>query len=361
MTGGKTKSEGMQATAGAALAPVVATMRRLIATGATGGPDEGDLQTFYGMVRYHLGWVDASFAPAEAATGKRLRPLLVVRCAEACGASAAEAAPLAAAVELLHNFTLVHDDIQDESAYRHHRETIWHRWGTAAAINTGDALYALAHEALYELATTAPALPPARLLGLARDFDRMALRIVEGQHLDLSHEGRWGGGEARYLAMIGGKTAAIMAFATRAGATVAGVDDAAVALFERFGRDLGLAFQIRDDILGIWAAQEVTGKPTADDIRRRKQSLPLIALDERARPDDRAELRRLYAAEGRPDEAVVARVLALLDRYEIADYCQGRVEAYHHDAGGALDQLAVRGVLAESLRDFLAGLEGRAY
>jgi geranylgeranyl diphosphate synthase type I len=212
---------------------------------------------------------------------------------------------------------------------------------------------------LYSLAEAPANVPAGRVLALARDFDRMALRIVEGQHLDLSHEGEWGGGEARYLAMIAGKTAAIMDFAARAGATVAGADDETAARFGAFGLALGLAFQIRDDMLGIWGMQEATGKPVADDIRRRKQSLPIIALDERADAGTRDELRQIYAGTAPLGAEAVSRVIELLARDEIEDYCQSRVDAYHHAARGALDHLAPQGVHAESLRDFLALLEGR--
>lgn len=359
MTSGQIES--MRPIPAAVLAPVEAAMRAALGSATPAGPCAEQLRAFAGMMCYHLGWADAALAPARLPGGKRLRPLLLVCCAEACGATVAAAAPAAAATELLHNFTLVHDDVQDESSHRHHRETIWHRWGTATAINVGDALYAVAHEALYALAEAPASLPAGRVLALARDFDRTALRIVEGQHLDLSQEGRWGGGEARYLAMIGGKTAAIMAFAARAGAIVAGATDGVIARYEAFGLALGLAFQIRDDMLGIWGAQETTGKPAAADIRRRKQSLPLVALDERTRAGDRAELRRLYAGDPPLAEEAVAAVQALLDRYAIAAYCQSRVDAYHDQARVALDQLAARGQAVGALRDFLTLLEGRAY
>lgn len=351
-------ARGLTSTA-QAMAPFEAAMRRAFDSIPLDGPGAADLRQFYGMARYHLGWADLDLNPASADAGKKLRPLLVIRCAEACGATAETAAPAAAAVELLHNFTLVHDDVQDQSTHRRHRETIWHHWGTAAAINVGDALFAIAHDVLYSLAEPPIGLPAERVLALARDFDRTALRIVEGQHLDLSHEGEWGGGEAHYLAMIGGKTAAIIDFAARAGATLAGADAETTDLCGAFGLAVGLAFQIRDDILGIWATQAVTGKPMADDLRRRKQSLPLIALDERADPADRAQLRRLYATP--PDEDAVAALTTLLDRYEIQDYCQHWVDRYHHEARTLLDRLDSRVASTATLRDFIAVLEQREY
>lgn len=341
-----------------ALDALVAVMRRQVEEPRWAGLDDDALARFYGMLRYHLGWADSDFAPAHADGGKRLRPLLLIRCAEACGADANAALPAAAAIELLHNFTLVHDDVQDESSHRRHRETVWYRWGAAQAINVGDALYAIAHDALYALAAPPHNVPANRVLTIARDFDRTALRIVEGQYLDLSHEGQWGGGVARYLTMIEGKTAAIIAFATRAGATLAGAGDEVTTIFTRFGLALGLAFQVRDDILGIWGTQSQTGKPAADDIRRRKQSLPIVALDEQANPAIRAELRDLYGA-ARLDETGVARVLALLHAAGIEEHCQGYVTRYHDEARVALDALASHGVCATRLRDFLDALEAR--
>lgn len=340
------------------LALVEAAMRRQIEALALAGPGANELRDFYGMLRYHLGWADANFAAVTADAGKKLRPLLLIRCAEACGARAADAVPAAAAVELLHNFTLVHDDVQDESSHRRHRETVWRRWGTAQAINVGDALFAIAHNALYQLAEPPYRVPAERVLAIARDFDQTARRIVEGQYLDVAREGRWGGSVARYLTMITGKTAAIMDFAARAGATLAGAEGETADLFGRFGMALGLAFQIRDDMLGIWATQDVTGKPAADDIRRRKQSLPIIALDESAAPSTRAELRRLYNAP-QLDEAGVARVLALLDAAGIEHHCQDHVTRYHRDARAALDLLTPRVAHSDRLRDFLDALAQR--
>ena len=342
---------------------VEAEMRRQVDAAEAEAPPGAAIAPFHGMLRYHLGWADADFAPVRADGGKRLRPLLLLRCAEALGgpAAATAAVPAAAAVELLHNFTLIHDDIQDESSHRRHRETVWRLWGTAQAINAGDALFAIAHAAVYHLAEPPCAVEPARVLAIARYFDCVALRIVEGQYLDLAQEGRWGGGVARYLATIEGKTAAIMAFAARAGAALAGADGETADLFGRFGRALGLAFQVRDDILGIWGAPEVTGKPAADDLRRRKQSLPVVALDEVGAPAARAELRSLYAAP-RLDEAGVARILALLDEAGIQVTCQAYVARYHDEARAILDTLTPRlGPLAgaDHLHAFLAALEGR--
>jgi geranylgeranyl diphosphate synthase type I len=189
----------------------------------------------------------------------------------------------------------------------------------------------------------------------------MALRIVEGQHLDLAHEGEWSGGEDRYLAMIAGKTAAILSFAAQAGAQIAGAAPAVVAACGEFGLSLGLAFQIHDDWLGIWGEQAVTGKPTADDIRRRKQSLPIVALDERANAADRATLRELYAAPAPLADAAVATIMALLAEYNIDAYCQQRAADYHDQTRLALTRLAAQGIDTSGLQDYLDLLVQRTH
>lgn len=334
-----------------------AEMRRHLEHAAELSPSAGRLDPFYAMSRYHLGWIGDADANGA---GKRLRPLLLARVAEALGAPVASALPAAAAVELLHNFTLVHDDIQDQSAFRRHRETVWRRWGAAQAINVGDALYAIAHEAVWALAEPPGAVPPRTILELTRDFDRTALRIVEGQYLDLANEGRWGGDESLYLATITGKTASLMAFCCRAGARLADAEAATVTALSDFGLALGLAFQIKDDILGIWAASSTTGKPAAADLRRRKRSLPVIILDGCASPAARAELRALYSGPELDDRAI-ARVLELLDRADIRNRCEAYVTRYHEAARASLASLGLPPKRGHELYRFLDALAARDF
>lgn len=330
-------------------------MRRQLELAAALSPVAGRLGPFYDMSRYHLGWIGDATASGA---GKRLRPLLLARVTEALGAPVARALPAAAAVELLHNFTLVHDDIQDQSAFRRHRETVWRRWGPAQSINVGDALYAIAHEAVWALAEPQAAAPPGAIIDLARDFDRTALRIVEGQYLDLANEGSWGGDESLYLATITGKTASLMAFCCRAGARLAGAEPATVTAMSDFGLALGLAFQVQDDILGIWGASSSTGKPDAADLRRRKRSLPIVILDARASPATRAELRALYAGP-ELDDGAIARVLELLDQADVRNHCEAYVTRYHEAAGARLDSLGLTPARGQEIYRFLDALAVR--
>lgn len=304
---------------------------------------DGPAPILPGMVNYHLGFGDADFRPAAltaAQRGKRLRPGIAMLACGAAGGEPLSAASLAAAIELLHNFTLVHDDIQDQSPSRRHRPTVWTLWGVGQAINAGDAIFAAAHRALYRLRDEG--VDGDLVIRLAEQFDTMTIQIVQGQSLDLGFEGRSDITPADYLQMIELKTAVIVRFAAWAGALLAGADDERAELFGAFGLALGVGFQVRDDLLGIWGASEVTGKAAADDIRRRKQSLPMLILRDRASASDRGRLDALYAAE-EIDEDGVRDVLDLLDRYRVRDEIEAQIAALHDGARVALSE-ALTGV-----------------
>jgi geranylgeranyl diphosphate synthase type I len=298
---------------------------------------DGRAPLLAGMVRYHLGYAGLDLAPVAGSTadrGKRIRPAVALLAAGAAGGDPGAAAPAAAAIELLHNFTLVHDDIQDESPTRRHRPTVWTLWGMGQAINAGDALFAAAHLPLYSLPRSGIASPELALR-LLDAFDRMTLEIVAGQTLDLEFEARAEISSADYLAMIAGKTAAIVRYAAWAGALLGGANDAAAEGWAEFGLALGLGFQVRDDLLGVWGAPEETGKAPADDVRRRKQSLPILILREQLPAANREELDRLYAAErvGGPD---VSRVLDLLAREGVRESVETEITRFHDRAAAAL-------------------------
>ncbi len=299
---------------------------------------EGTAPLLSGMARYHLGDLDAAFAPlppeqTRAARGKRIRPSVALLSCAAAGGDPWVAGPVAAAIELLHQFTLVHDDIQDESVTRRHRPTLWRIWGVGQAINAGDALFGAAHLALFRLRETG--VSADLTLRIAEAFDRMAVTIVEGQVLDLGFEGRPDVTPDDYLGMIARKTAAIVRFGAWAGALLAGSDEATAEGFAAFGLALGLGFQVRDDALGIWGTTAATGKAAADDIRRRKQSLPMLLLRDRADAPARTELNSLFATDT-VNEGGVRRVLELLAAYGIQSDIEARIAALHEDARVAL-------------------------
>jgi geranylgeranyl diphosphate synthase type I len=278
----------------------------------------------YGMMRYHLGWLDEHLAPVDGPAGKRLRPLLCLLAAETCGGSAEAAMPTAVALELLHNFSLIHDDIEDGDALRHHRSTVWKLWGHAQAINAGDGMHVLAYLALMPLADSGAS--SELVLRLVAQLGETALVLTEGQHLDLAFERRDDVSPAEYLDMIARKSAALFSCATAAGAEVACNRPAWQAALTNYGYQLGMGFQIRDDLLGIWGAEETTGKP-AGDLYRRKKTLPTLYALSRAEPADQESLRRLFS-QAEPGEEDVALALTALDHTGARRHCEQLVSRY---------------------------------
>ena len=235
----------------------------------------GTYSRLIAMVAHHHGWTGEN-----AGRGKRVRPLLTLLACQACGGDWHAALPAASAVELVHNFSLVHDDIEDQSATRRGRPTLWALWGVPQALNTGDALFAQARLSLHRLLRVG--LPPLAVLAVQERLDVACLRLTQGQHLDIAFETQDDVHEPAYLEMVEGKTAALLSAATSIGASVAGAAPPKVDTMERFGRHLGLAFQMQDDILGIWGDPAVTGKPSGDDLICRKKTLPTLLGLERS-------------------------------------------------------------------------------
>lgn len=307
---------------------------------------EDRVARFYAMQEYHLGWRDQQLAPSESDPGKLIRPQLALLACRAAGGDPAQALPLAAGIQLIHDFTLIHDDIEDDSDTRRGRPTLWHIWGLAQGINAGDGMFVIAHLAIHGLIDLG--VPAERVLRVLCRFDEVILSVCEGQFLDISFEGNLGITPDAYLAMIGRKTAALIDGSAALGAMVAGADDETVAAFGTFGRSLGLAFQIEDDILGIWGDPELTGKPRAADLYRRKVSLPVVYALRHAADAD--ELAAIYSQPAL-DDAAVHRALDILDSANSRDYCAAIAAEHHHAALAALDMLDTRGsVEAEGAR-----------
>jgi geranylgeranyl diphosphate synthase type I len=223
------------------------------------------------MLTYHMGW-DGEGAGVEA-QGKRIRPLLVLLCAQAAGGRWQDALPAAVSVELLHNFSLIHDDIQDNSPLRRNRPTVWVKWGAPQAINCGDVMFTLAFLAVHDLAEM---LPAQDVLLVSRIIQQTCLRLTGGQYLDISYEKKPVLPEESYWPMIGGKTSALLACCTELGAVVTGANDACRDAFREYGYSLGLAFQVLDDWLGIWGDVEMTGKSAESDLVSGKKTLPVV-------------------------------------------------------------------------------------
>ncbi|MFD9030061.1 polyprenyl synthetase family protein [Streptomyces sp. NPDC059567] len=222
------------------------------------------------VAAYHFGWIDAQGNPTEGDSGKAVRPALALLSAEAAGVAPEVGVPGAVAVELVHNFSLLHDDLMDGDEQRRHRDTVWKVHGPAQAILVGDALFALANELLLELGTVEAGRATRRLTTASR-------KLIDGQAQDISYEHRDRVTVEECLEMEGNKTGALLACAVSIGAVLGGADDRTADKLEEYGYHLGLAFQAVDDLLGIWGDPEATGKQTWSDLRQRKKSLPVVA------------------------------------------------------------------------------------
>ena len=295
---------------------------------------DGHARHLYDQLAYHLG-LDDEAGPR----GKRIRPLLGLLAYQSLTGEYRAALPGAAAVELGHNFSLVHDDIEDGDTERRHRPTLWAIWGIPLAINAGDALFALSRLALYRLLD---GFSERRVLALMRVYDETCLALCEGQYLDISFERQTDVTVDAYLEMIGKKTAALLGASVQAGAILATDDQGTVEAYRRFGYDLGLAFQMADDVKGtFWTAAE-SGKPMAGDVRRRKKTLPVVWGLQHAGPADAARLRALYAPNDTAlDDAQVDEVLAILDRCGARDHALAEARRHRDLALGGVDALPI--------------------
>ncbi|MBI3948378.1 MAG: polyprenyl synthetase family protein [Armatimonadetes bacterium] len=312
-----------------------------------GRPERMDL---FRYLEYHLGWVDKGFRPLDSEAmrrygGKRLRPILCLLACRSRREDWARALPAAAAVELIQNFTLIHDDVEDNDPERRHRPTLWKVWGVPQAINAGSCMQALVNTAALRLVDRR--VDPARVLESVRILTDTIVELTEGQHLDISYEGRFDVTVADYFAMTTRKTGALCEAATWLGALLATDDADTIAAWRQVGRAFGLAFQARDDILGIWAPSGETGKVEAGDVLKRKKSLPIVyALSHGPETARRAIIEVFSASEIGPTD--VERVVAALDGCGAQAYCRGVVEEHAGRALAALERLPAGPAVAEA-------------
>ncbi|MEC8999959.1 MAG: polyprenyl synthetase family protein [Actinomycetota bacterium] len=256
------------------------------------------------LARYHFGWVEADGSPSDAGAGKGLRPALAVLSAEAVGAEASVAVPGAVAVQLVHDFSLIHDDIIDGDDERRHRPTVWSTFGVDDAIIVGDALHNLAFQVLLENPS------PERVSATVR-LVRATTSMIAGQAADMAFDDLSEVDLAACVAMEADKTGALLGYSASVGAVLAGGTAQQIDALKAYGGELGLAFQAVDDVLGIWGDPAVTGKAAGNDLRERKKSMP-VALVLSAGGTASDELSDLYAVEGDLSEDQVARAAELI-------------------------------------------------
>ncbi len=329
------------------LAEIESEMRSVIAE------RDGHTRSLYEMLGYHLG-LDEPDGPR----GKRMRPLLGLLTYQALTGSYRAALPGAAAVELGHNFSLVHDDIEDADQERRHRPTLWAIWGVPLAINAGDALFALSRLALYRL--LGDGFSEARVLALMRVYDETCLALCEGQFMDISFERRDDVTVEEYFAMIGKKTAALVGASVQAGAILATDDPETIEAFRHFGYHLGLAFQMADDVKGSFWTTAESGKPEAGDIRKRKKTLPLVWALQHASEPDVARLREIYAGGQTADRPMsgseVDEVLEILGRSGAREQALEEARHYRDLAITDIDALPVGDERREQIRELVRGV-----
>lgn len=321
------------------------TMREIVDTAAAKTPGFGV------MLRYPLGWVDQHNQPYSQPTGKRIRPLLLLLTTEAAGGDWHTALPAAAAVEILHNFSLIHDDIQDNSPTRHGRPTVWKVWGNPDAINVGDAMLCLAFHALETLSSQA--LAPQTVLAIWRVFNQMTLELTRGQYLDMHFEKVANVSVDDYLSMINGKSAALVSACAQIGALIATQDETVGQSYAEFGLNLGIAFQIHDDVLGIWGDPTVTGKSVATDILSRKKSLPVLYGLSHS-----PKLIEIYNRETFGDDDV-AEAVDVLGGINALQYTRDQETLYTERASAALARANPQGEAGHWLRQFVDALFAR--
>jgi geranylgeranyl diphosphate synthase type I len=297
------------------------------------------------MLAYHMGWSGPGAGPA--ATGKRIRPLLaLLACGGACG-DWHRALPVAAAVEFIHNFSLVHDDIQDESPTRRGRETIWKRWGAAQAINAGDGLFAVAMLAALE--GEREALAPIARAEVLLVLSHACLELTHGQYLDLQAENAAQVSVTGYWQMVQAKTGALIAAACMAGGLAGSASPSQSDALADFGLHLGLAFQVRDDVLGLWGDPAVTGKSATSDLESRKKSLPILFGLERC-----AEFRELLG--GPFAAAQVPRMMAALETCGARTFALAEGARMSELAFAAIGRAALLPEYDTALRELTASL-----
>ncbi|MDN3238830.1 polyprenyl synthetase family protein [Glycomyces tritici] len=306
------------------------------------------------IAAYHFGWTDASGSPVQANSGKALRPLLTLLAAKAVGGEDGwrQAVPAAVAVEMVHNFSLIHDDIIDRDSLRRHRPTAWKVYGVNDAILVGDALHALAFECLAEAGGDKVPAGTGLLAQTVR-------ALIEGQLEDTRFETRERVELAECVAMSEAKTASLMGCATALGALFGGGTAQQVDALRDFGFRLGLAFQHVDDLLGIWGDPAVTGKAVYSDLRNRKKSLPVTAALGSGHPDA-PELAAIYGATGQLTETELRRAADLVEACGGRQASRRSAEMLTEAATNSLNVEGLRPEAVEELTDLAASTVHRA-
>ena len=308
----------------------------------------------YDMLRYCMGWSDAYGAPLETKKGKGIRPSLCLFTCDALGGDIEKALPAAVSLELIHNFSLIHDEIQDSDEIRHHRPTLWNVWGIPKALVAGNVMRVLADKSM----STMPSEHSKLLTVSSSIVSEACLEMIEGQYMDISFEGGDGISVDQYMKMISHKTGALLRSSVHIGAVIGSRGGRVADIFREIGIKLGFMFQIRDDILGTWGETTSTGKPVGSDIRRKKNTLPIIHARETQPYQE--EISELYSLEFIEDHHV-DRVLDILDATKAGHYCQGLVENYALEVSKDIQEIGFSKNSKEEFQALVSFLVDRSF
>ncbi|MGB9683026.1 MAG: polyprenyl synthetase family protein [bacterium] len=299
------------------------------------------------IIRYHMGWLNRDFQAEEGYKGKRLRPFLCSFVCKLIGGNLEDSYPAGIALELIHNFSLVHDDIQDRDIFRRGRETVWSIWGEPQGINIGDAMIFLAYKAIIE-----SFLPLEKKHKLLMLLNSSVLKLCKGQFLDVSFEKKDIVTTEEYIEMVEGKTSAMFEASAGMGVISSGKEEFLDSFLE-FGKNLGIGFQIYDDILGLWGNPKITGKPVGSDLLQNKKTYPIILGMNRL-----PNLAPLILKE-KKDKNEVESIILELERAEVKKECKEKASFYLSKAREIIDKLNIEQKSKKLLLEFTSYLEER--
>lgn len=313
----------------------------------------------YDMMKYHLGWLDENFNEVKQYRGKRFRPTLCLLTYRALSGVYDKALPAAAAIELIHNFSLIHDDIEDMDEQRRHRPTVWKLWGIPHAINVGDGMHVLAN--LCALRLREINVTDKKIVDVLQILNETVMKLCEGQFLDMEYEKKPSITIDMYMDMIYRKTAALIEASTYIGAILATENQEIIEKFKLFGKNIGLAFQIIDDIIGIWEKEEKTGKPKASDIRNKKKTLPIIYSLEKASKEEKEFLKKVYKKEGKAKDGEIKRILEILENSGAKEFSVKIAKRYEKKALENLKATRIKNSSIEKLKILTKFISDRKY
>ena len=264
--------------------------------------------------KYFLGWVDQNGNPSES-SGKAFRPSIMMLINESLEGSDKNILPIAMSIELFHNFSLIHDDIEDKDEFRRNRETVWKIWGEEAGIISGNSMHALASKALDSVETN----NDYKLIELRKLVNETCIEVIEGQYLDIDFEKRKEISLDDYLEMIEKKTGALIKTSVILGSILKDSSKDSLDAFSEIGKSFGHMFQIKDDVLGIWGDDKF-GKPIGSDILKKKKSFPILKLFQSSNKIDKKNINMIFSKE-QISENDKNKILKMMEKYNIKSYC----------------------------------------